>query len=59
MNLQMPQTKGRTSRAAEPEVVFDETGLQVGPGSGRPLDLLSSKDTNLHALCSCVSCSAM
>ncbi|XP_056104567.1 semaphorin-3F isoform X1 [Rhinichthys klamathensis goyatoka] len=28
MHLQMPQTRGRTSRAAEPEIVFDETGLQ-------------------------------
>ncbi|XP_051768881.1 semaphorin-3F isoform X1 [Ctenopharyngodon idella] len=28
MHLQMPQTRGRTSRAAEPETVFDETGLQ-------------------------------
>ncbi|KAF4107327.1 semaphorin-3F isoform X2 [Onychostoma macrolepis] len=28
MHLQMPQTRGRASRAAEPETVFDETGLQ-------------------------------
>ncbi|XP_026077380.1 semaphorin-3F-like [Carassius auratus] len=28
MHLQMPQTRGRSSRAAEPEIVFDETGLQ-------------------------------
>ncbi|XP_042622599.1 semaphorin-3F-like [Cyprinus carpio] len=28
MHLQMPQTRGRSSRAAEPETVFDETGLQ-------------------------------
>ncbi|XP_065097046.1 semaphorin-3F [Paramisgurnus dabryanus] len=28
MHLQMPQTKGRASRAAEPEIVFDDTGLQ-------------------------------
>uniref|UniRef100_A0A673IT89 Semaphorin-3F-like n=1 Tax=Sinocyclocheilus rhinocerous TaxID=307959 RepID=A0A673IT89_9TELE len=28
MHLQMPQTRGRSSRATEPETVFDETGLQ-------------------------------
>ncbi|TRY84738.1 hypothetical protein DNTS_027429 [Danionella cerebrum] len=47
MHLQMPQTRGRTSRAAEPETVFDESGLQVGYGSRASA---VSRIINLHAL---------
>lgn len=60
MHLQMPQTRGRASRAAEPETVFDETGLQVGHGLRRLSILQPSTDalTCMLSVPPCLSCSS-